>query len=322
MNIYKLYEKVMVLSIMGLFIGAGVINNVNGKTFSNLDTIYVDDDNTEGPWDGTQEHPYQYIQDALDAVPYAGDTIVWVEDGNYSENLIIKTSNTDLIGNGDNVKVTGSLGDVVIVNNDLVDVSIQKFILKSDYRNHKTAGIYVGIKCEKIIISDNDISDCMFGVWLDRKSTGITISANEIYNIEYYGIYVQMESDNNLIRENHISNCTDGLHIEDCYNCLIYDNIVEGNMVGIYFGVGIENRIESNIIRDNKNYGLWLINMWNNVISGNSFSKNGGLSTMTSNAFFVDSRNDWRQNEGLSIIFGYYEFGLPVHIPTFQIDLG
>ena len=28
-------------------------------------TIYVDDDNTAGPWDGTLEHPYQHIQDGV-----------------------------------------------------------------------------------------------------------------------------------------------------------------------------------------------------------------------------------------------------------------
>ena len=310
----------MVLSILGLFIGAGVINNVNGKTFFNPGPIYVDGDNTEGPWDGTLEHPYRHIQDALDALPYTGGKVL-VEEGNYSENLIIKTSNTDLIGNSDNVKVIGSLGDVIIINNDLADVSIENFILKSDYKNHKTAGIYVGIKCANIVISDNKISDCMYGIWIDRKSTGATISTNEIYNIDYFGVYVQMESDNNLIRENHISNCTDGLHIEDCYHCVIYSNDIEENKVGIYFGVGIENRIEANTIKNNERYGLWLIDMWNNVISGNSFSNNGDNNGMN-NAFFVDSRNEWRRNEGLSIIFGYYEFGLPVHIPTFQIDLG
>ncbi|MFO8077218.1 MAG: hypothetical protein R6U21_01050 [Thermoplasmatota archaeon] len=30
-------------------------------------TIYVDDDNISGPWEGTIDHPYQCIQDAIDA---------------------------------------------------------------------------------------------------------------------------------------------------------------------------------------------------------------------------------------------------------------
>jgi len=44
-------------------------------------TIYVDDDNTGGPWDGSQANPYQYIQDGItNADP--GDT-VQVADGIY-----------------------------------------------------------------------------------------------------------------------------------------------------------------------------------------------------------------------------------------------
>ena len=29
-------------------------------------TVYVDDDNTEGPWDGSPENPYQYIHDGFE----------------------------------------------------------------------------------------------------------------------------------------------------------------------------------------------------------------------------------------------------------------
>lgn len=319
MNKYKLCEKVIVLSILGIFIGTGIINNVSGKTFSNLNPIYVDDDNIYGPWDGTQDYPFQYIQDALDALLYTGGDIR-VEDGVYRENLIIKTSDIYLLGEGDNVKIIGTLGDVITINNGLNRIYIDSLILQSDYKNHKNAGIYVGVECEDIGIYRNKISDCMYGIWLDRKSTGITISSNEIYNIDYYGVYVQMESDYNMIRDNHISSCDEGIHIEDCYSFTIYNNVIEKNNVGIYFGVGIENKIEANIIKNNSRYGLWLANMWDNVISGNSFSDNGGGNEMMFNAFFIDSRNHWKRNTGLFIIFGLWEFGLPTKLPTFQID--
>ncbi|MCD4664629.1 MAG: hypothetical protein K8R68_05095, partial [Bacteroidales bacterium] len=58
------------------------------NSFSN--TIYVDDDNTDGPWDGTQEHPYQHIQDAVDNAS-KGDT-VFVYSGIYYEHIVINTS--------------------------------------------------------------------------------------------------------------------------------------------------------------------------------------------------------------------------------------
>ena len=50
-------------------------------------TIYVDDNNTQGPWDGTLAHPYQYIQNGIDAAA-EGDT-VYVFNGNYQESLTI-----------------------------------------------------------------------------------------------------------------------------------------------------------------------------------------------------------------------------------------
>jgi hypothetical protein len=48
------------------------------------DVIFVDDDNTAGPWDGSFDNPYQYIQDGVDAVPGA-DYTVWIMPGTYNE---------------------------------------------------------------------------------------------------------------------------------------------------------------------------------------------------------------------------------------------
>ena len=42
-------------------------SSISTMSISYRNTIYVDDDNTEGPWRGSQEYPYQHIQDAIDA---------------------------------------------------------------------------------------------------------------------------------------------------------------------------------------------------------------------------------------------------------------
>ena len=64
-------------------------NTTYDFVLTSLNTIYVDDDNIQGPWDGTQKYPYRYIQDAIDNASER-DTI-FVYNGTYFENLIIGT---------------------------------------------------------------------------------------------------------------------------------------------------------------------------------------------------------------------------------------
>ncbi len=58
-------------------------------------TIFTDDENTEGPWDGTEEFPYQYIQEAVDDAG-TGDT-VYISTGLYSEDIMVYTQ-IDIVG--------------------------------------------------------------------------------------------------------------------------------------------------------------------------------------------------------------------------------
>jgi parallel beta-helix repeat protein len=82
--------------------------------------IYVDDDNTEGPWDGTPENPYRYIRDGIDNAT-EGD-VIYVFSGLYDE--VVKYLNimksVKLIGEDrDSTIITKSVGiytDNVTVN--------------------------------------------------------------------------------------------------------------------------------------------------------------------------------------------------------------
>jgi hypothetical protein len=55
-------------------------------------TLYVDIDNTHGPWNGSLEFPYRNIQQAINAAAYGTDILV--ASGTYYENLVI--NNKDL----------------------------------------------------------------------------------------------------------------------------------------------------------------------------------------------------------------------------------
>ena len=49
--------------------------------------IYVDDNNTNGPWDGTSAHPYQHIQDAIENA--TTENTIYLYKGIYTEHITI-----------------------------------------------------------------------------------------------------------------------------------------------------------------------------------------------------------------------------------------
>jgi len=81
-----LLKESLAAGIILLFMSSGIIPDVIGDNPISTKTIYVDDDNTDGPWDGTLEHPYRHIQDAID-VASDGDTI-FAYSGTYSEKSV------------------------------------------------------------------------------------------------------------------------------------------------------------------------------------------------------------------------------------------
>jgi len=92
-----------------------------------LGTIYVDDDNTEGPWDGSQEHPFQHIQDGINAA--INGSSVYVYSGFYQERILINKSillqgefreNTVVDGDG-----FGKVFEIVVDGISLSDFTIQ-----------------------------------------------------------------------------------------------------------------------------------------------------------------------------------------------------
>ena len=66
-----------------LFLISSLIPMVSSDSPTLNKTIYVDDDNIEGPWDGSIAHPYQTINDGVKA-SIDGDT-VYVNSGIYGE---------------------------------------------------------------------------------------------------------------------------------------------------------------------------------------------------------------------------------------------
>ena len=140
-------------------------------------TIYVDGKNTAGPWDGSLEHPYQFIQDGINnAEPY--DT-VYVYNATYNERPSIYLP-LNLVGeNMETTFIDGtSSGSVVQIFADCVTLS--GFTIANGGYNSDNAGVWI------------QASYCL-------------IKENTIKRNNYYGVYVAY-CENTLYHNNFIHN--------------------------------------------------------------------------------------------------------------------
>jgi parallel beta-helix repeat protein len=208
-----------------------------------LYTIYVDDDNTLGPWDGSIEHPYRYIQDGIDNSS-DGDTI-FVYSGLYANmvpthhacvyinkpiTLIGENKHTTIIDGSFLYTVIGIMADNVVVHGFTVQHSGYYAASPSPSGisvNPPSAGLLENILVYDMIIFDN-----------------------------YVGLRV-VSSANSSFRDNVISQNKRGCSIRDNeYNCSFYHNdIYDNEEVGIEMVFGV-SWIAYNNIRKN-GYGVY-----------------------------------------------------------------
>ena len=116
----NMQKKLVCLSVF-LLISSFVFIFLFDTAYAAESTIFVDGDNAVGPWDGSQKHPFRFIQDGIDVVSKNGN--VYVFAGIYRENIDInKTININRTGKG-NVIINGrGIGDVVNISADHVTI--------------------------------------------------------------------------------------------------------------------------------------------------------------------------------------------------------
>ena len=159
------------------------------------DILYVDSSNTQGPWNGTTQHPYQNIQDAIDAA--FDETTISIAEGTYFENILIQKNlvllgedrDTTIIDGGKNghvVKIQGSAGNELTLQFSSMTVRNA-----GGLGNDCLALSYVtsGSITDSILIN-SDQSD---GIQLDH-CTDLTIANNQILNNKGAGISLTLST--------------------------------------------------------------------------------------------------------------------------------
>lgn len=216
-------------------------------------TIYVDKSNSAGPWDGTQLHPFQHINDGI-AAANLSDT-VFVSSGTYTENVVIaknltltgESKDTTFIdggGNGRAVYLSGS-------DTNQITVVISGFSI----RNAGGSG-FACLSCSYVTngeITNNKIINSIEGDGIQLVNCqGMTISNNLISGNKMAGISAYISKQN-----------------------IFSNNILEDNQKGIYlYSSSNSNEITGNTIRDNSAFGVNVVQSWNNVFSYNDFVRN------------------------------------------------
>lgn len=262
-------KKIVIIMISLLFISTFGLFFIISPTKAETQTIYVDDSNTSGPWNGTQEHPYQNITSAL-TYASAGYKI-FVYNGTYYEHLIISKS-VALIGQDKNGTIIDGNKTENVIKITANNVNITEFTIQKSGSASGFSGIYMYISSSNTI-SHNIIKDNYNGIYL-YDSTHNILTNNSITN-NYYGILLSA-SNTNVISENTISsNSKSGIYVSDSSNATISDNkILKNDEFGVAFIASSNSRFTRNDISLNNKYGIYLFNSNNNNFSDNNISSN------------------------------------------------
>jgi len=231
-------------------------------------TIYVDDSNVAGPWNGTQLYPFQHINDGI-AAANAGDTVS-VSSGTYTENVLI-TKNLTLTGESKDTTYIdggGSGRSLYLSGSDTnpIWVDVSGFTIQN-----AGGGGFACIACSYVVngdITNNKIINSVEGDGIQMyHCQGTTISNNVISGNKMAGISVSL-SDQNVFSTNIIQQNQKGIHLSSFSD---------------------SNDITGNTIRDNSVYGIYVVQSSNNVFSHNDFTRNYPHAQDSSS-------NDWSKN--------------------------
>ena len=209
-------------------------------------TIYVDDDNISGPWDGNPEHPYQNITSGL-AQAVAGD-VIYVYEGTYFEQLLIDKP-ISLCGEDEYYTVIDGNNTANVIRVTANNVIITHFTIR------------------------NSLSVFGFsGIRLDH-SNGSNISYN-IITRNYEGIWLENSNSNTFI-DNYVSNSGEGIYAVSSSNNIFMNNMISNNEFGIVLRESSNNTVFHNNFLNNTWRSVSTINSinsWDNGIEGNYWS--------------------------------------------------
>ena len=272
---------------------------------SSNQTWYVDSSNTTGPWDGTMQHPFLTIQNAINTAN-SGDTIS-VLSGIYNESISIEKS-LNLQGIGESQPIIDGKYNKNIIHLTHPNVTISGFILRNSSGMPKSSGITCDAdnilinNCHfyrtrsGVLVNQREhiiISDCLFhtnggGVNL-QKASKITLDHNDFM---HNGLGVNSESSSQItIKDCYATINGIGFFFNNSQDSLILDSAAynnNDNQGGIFMERCKDIFIQNSRIQHN-GFGVKPIYSKNIIINQSTFQHNThvGLFTIESDDILV-----------------------------------
>jgi len=255
MNRKVVFEIMLTLLLIGMLTLAFDIQPVKAES----KIIYVDDDNTIGPWDGTLEHPYQNITSGLEHA-VDGDT-VFVYNGTYHEQVVIRKNYLRLIGeNKDITIIDGGGSNTVVYIYTQWNITISGFTIMNSGWEPWDAGIWLD-DTAFIMINNSIIRNNLWGI----------SSINSFYTF----------IDNNIITNNSVGILIGILLVPDSWYHIISHNTITNNTYGISLGSTVRSTkiYHNNFINNTLHAKSTETNIWDDGYpsGGNYWSDYAGV---------------------------------------------
>jgi len=245
---------ISLLTIMLISVSSSQVISINinneEKILHTLDTdiIFIDKNNTIGPWDGTIDNPYQDISSGI--VKAKNGDILYILTGIYYEQITIDKQITIIGEDKEKTIIDGQYQEYAIKN--IVDnINIEKLTIRN-------TGGYEGNSGIIIQANNNKISDCI----IKRTRTGIFLNNTEGSNISSCILYLNGEgiytksSENLKIFNSELGHNGIGINSRDSHNIEINHCYFHESGTGLFFNISSNvNMIDSAICDNNDNGG-------------------------------------------------------------------
>jgi len=264
-------QRFVIVVLLGLLLlqGLAVVSHeplrAAGREIYVDDTFHLDQD-------GTAEHPYRFINDALSAAN-DGDTI-YLYGGIYNESLSV-TKRVSIIGSIDEgITIIDRISDHDYTISMDANFATLENVTVRDTLNYLTGtnDALIRVTAHSVIIQKTTCNESScWGILLDHSGDN-TIVGNTV-NITR-GISVQ-SSDNNVFSSNLIRNASEaGISMLTSNNNIIYNNRFENCSYGIYARDTRSSNISNNTIKLTDLDGIYLYQDQGSILKNNTIQRN------------------------------------------------